>query len=217
MINGYERKLDPRLVKKESASALWCLQMSHQTKEHPMSCGRLYVTENDYTRHVLAKQLLILTDGEENMLGTVIMNNVDGDAEIDDSWLRRLRDKNMLEFSSEEGVGDSQLISIGEFTNCGAVRARWCQPWSRCGMVPLVGPDESISSGYRLVEYKNFPDFRFTRAMGGCLCRWWCAGSMPSIFVVVRHAGERADLYDVWPTYCTVLTRNATVVFRLAQ
>ena len=69
--------MDDNIIKKDSPSALWCLQMAHQTKSHPMECGRLFVTDNFYTRHALGKQLLRLTDGEARLLGTVRMNVVD--------------------------------------------------------------------------------------------------------------------------------------------
>lgn len=74
----YDRKLDVKLTKKESASALWCLQMAHQTKIFPTTDGRLYVTDNFYTRHVFAKQLLLFTDGEAEMLVPIRMKTVDG-------------------------------------------------------------------------------------------------------------------------------------------
>lgn len=51
--------------------------MSHLTKCDPVENGRLYITDIFYTRHFLTKQLLIITDGEANTLGTILINTVD--------------------------------------------------------------------------------------------------------------------------------------------
>lgn len=51
--------------------------MVNQTKTHPAEGGWFFVTDNFYTRHTLAKQILKLTDGEARMFGTVTMNIVD--------------------------------------------------------------------------------------------------------------------------------------------
>lgn len=50
--------------------------MAHQTKVYPMSCGRLYVTEKFCTIHNFAKELLVMSDGEAKILGTIRMNVV---------------------------------------------------------------------------------------------------------------------------------------------
>lgn len=50
--------------KKYIPSTLWFLQMGHQTKVHPMQCGRLLVTDTLNKIHTLAKQLLVKADGE---------------------------------------------------------------------------------------------------------------------------------------------------------
>lgn len=57
----YVRKIDENLVRKDSPSALWCLQMCRQVKVYPTEGGPLYVIENFYARHLLAKNLLIMT------------------------------------------------------------------------------------------------------------------------------------------------------------
>lgn len=61
----------------DSASALCCLKMAHETNIYSVSEGRLYTTDNIYTRHVLEKQLQILTDNDAKMFGTGRFNNVD--------------------------------------------------------------------------------------------------------------------------------------------
>ena len=53
--------------------------MAHQTKRLQDPSGkRLIVTDNFYTRHVLAKQTEILSDGEIKMIGTVKFINIGG-------------------------------------------------------------------------------------------------------------------------------------------
>lgn len=71
------RKFDQKMDKRDSASALRCLQIAHQTQPSPQRTGRLLVTDNFYTRHLLAKQIQQLTDNEVNLLGTVRFNNID--------------------------------------------------------------------------------------------------------------------------------------------
>lgn len=73
----YDRKKDQKLIKKESPG-LWCLGMGHQTKTNISEYGRLFVTDNFYTRHTLDNKLLNqMTYGEKMMLGTIRMNIVD--------------------------------------------------------------------------------------------------------------------------------------------
>lgn len=43
-----------------------------------MTSGRLYFTDNLYTRNTLAKTLLSCPDGDEKLLGIVSLNNKDG-------------------------------------------------------------------------------------------------------------------------------------------
>lgn len=68
--NVYERKIDPNMGNKYSPAALWCLQMAHQTKLHPITERRNHLIDKAYTRNVIVKKLLILTDNESRMLGT---------------------------------------------------------------------------------------------------------------------------------------------------
>ncbi|ETM97605.1 hypothetical protein PPTG_20034 [Phytophthora nicotianae INRA-310] len=52
--------------------------MGHQTRRISSSTGRrLMVSDNFYTRHLLARALLKFTDGEARLLGTVRLNLVD--------------------------------------------------------------------------------------------------------------------------------------------
>ena len=56
---------------------LWMLMMAHQTKLYPDPTGRrLFVTNNYYTRHILAKNLKKKTDGEARMTGTMKWTNM---------------------------------------------------------------------------------------------------------------------------------------------
>lgn len=48
--------------------------MGNQKKINLMPCRRLFATETFYTRPKLAKQLLALKDGEENMVDKVSMD-----------------------------------------------------------------------------------------------------------------------------------------------
>lgn len=65
-------------IEKDSPSALWMLQMAHQTKAFPDPSGkRIFFTDNFYTRHNLAHSLKVITDGEARMIGTVRFSNVD--------------------------------------------------------------------------------------------------------------------------------------------
>ncbi len=65
-------------IEKDSLSALWLLQMAHQTKRLPDPSGkRVFFTDNFYTRHNLAHALKIMTDGEARMIGTVRLSLVD--------------------------------------------------------------------------------------------------------------------------------------------
>ena len=57
--------------------ALWMLMMAHQTRLYPDPSGRrLFVTDNYYTRHTLAKNLKKETDGEARLLGTMKYTNM---------------------------------------------------------------------------------------------------------------------------------------------
>ncbi|KAE9041166.1 hypothetical protein PR003_g12877 [Phytophthora rubi] len=59
-------------IDRKDPSALWVAMCGHLTKRHPAPDGhRLLVCDNFYTRHNLAKTLMVFTDGEMRMLGTV--------------------------------------------------------------------------------------------------------------------------------------------------
>ena len=74
----YHRCIDDSLVNPQSPSALWCLQMSHQTKLFKDSNKkRIIVMDNFYTRHVLARQVNQLSEDNIRIIGTVRFNNVD--------------------------------------------------------------------------------------------------------------------------------------------
>lgn len=66
----------PHLVDPLSASALWLLQMCHQSVKAPRY-KRLFVSDNFYTWHTLAIVLKALTGGNTCLLGTINMNLVD--------------------------------------------------------------------------------------------------------------------------------------------
>ena len=67
-----------KYIKKDSASAMWILQMAHQTKLlRDRSGKRVFFTDNYYTRHALANVLKTITDGEARLVGTVKFNLVD--------------------------------------------------------------------------------------------------------------------------------------------
>jgi hypothetical protein len=62
-------------VAKDSASALWSLQMAHQTKKLPDPSGKRSIfMDNFYTRHNLAEKVKVLTDGEIHITGTCRLN-----------------------------------------------------------------------------------------------------------------------------------------------
>jgi len=65
-------------VAKDSASALWTLQMVHQMKKKKDPKGkRNFFTDNYYTRHVLANMTKTMSDGEARLTGTVKYNLID--------------------------------------------------------------------------------------------------------------------------------------------
>lgn len=73
-----DRKVDRGLIGKGSASALWCPKMEPQTTMNPRGVDRMLMAMNNfYTRHTLARQLHILSDGECKFVGTVRLNNID--------------------------------------------------------------------------------------------------------------------------------------------
>lgn len=61
---------------KGQASAVWCLQMMHQSQLSPKPNVRLVVCDNFYTRYV-AKQVEKFTESEIELLGIVRLNNLD--------------------------------------------------------------------------------------------------------------------------------------------
>ncbi|RLN74357.1 hypothetical protein BBJ28_00008624 [Nothophytophthora sp. Chile5] len=65
-------------ITSSEAKALWLAMMGHQTLQLQDPNGRrLIVSDNYYTRHILARALLVLTDGEVRTIGTCRMNYVD--------------------------------------------------------------------------------------------------------------------------------------------
>lgn len=66
------------LVLRKTPSALWDLQMNRAEITFPVPEGSVVVTDDFYTRYVLAEQLKWLSDNEVLSLGTVRMNKVDG-------------------------------------------------------------------------------------------------------------------------------------------
>lgn len=73
----FNRKIDENLIKSNSPSSVWCLQIMQQTYSSKQLQGRFVVTDNFYTRHVLGRQIKSFTDGEVKLLGTVRLNSVD--------------------------------------------------------------------------------------------------------------------------------------------
>jgi hypothetical protein len=62
-------------VAKDTASALWTLQMAHQTKKQRDPSGKRSIfMDNVYTRHKLAEKVKVLTDGEIRITGTCRLN-----------------------------------------------------------------------------------------------------------------------------------------------
>ena len=83
------------MVNKDSASALWILQLAQQTKLLRDPSGkRVHFMDNFYTRHVLAETLKTITDGEARVIGTVKYTNVDGINRLHLSQgVQRMKDK----------------------------------------------------------------------------------------------------------------------------
>jgi hypothetical protein len=66
------------MVKDDSPSACWVLQMTHQTKMFPDPSGNHVIfSDNFYTRHILASSLKAVTEGEYRLIGTVRFSNVE--------------------------------------------------------------------------------------------------------------------------------------------
>jgi hypothetical protein len=67
-----------RPVDRNSATALWILQLAHQVKnDNSADRKQVIFTDNFYMRHIMAKQLHCITDGNAFMIGTVKFTNVD--------------------------------------------------------------------------------------------------------------------------------------------
>ena len=65
-------------IEKNSPTAMWILQMAHQTKTYQDPSGsRVFFMDNFYTRHTLAQGLKQMTDGEAKIIGTVKFTNID--------------------------------------------------------------------------------------------------------------------------------------------
>lgn len=72
------RKFGNDDIPSNSASALWCTQIAHQTQLYPTpSEGWLIIAGNFSTRHVLVSKLLLLSDRNCHVLGTLRLKNVD--------------------------------------------------------------------------------------------------------------------------------------------
>lgn len=92
------RNLDESLVAPSSASALWCSKLDHQPHNHPCSeHGRLVVRDKFDTRHVTARQVHKLTDGETKIISTVKFNDIHG--------LKQAAVNSAIEIVKEPGVG----------------------------------------------------------------------------------------------------------------
>ena len=65
-------------VEQDSPTALWILQMVHQTKAHLEPSGKQrFFCNNFYMHHALALLLKQFTDNEARLIGTVKFTNVD--------------------------------------------------------------------------------------------------------------------------------------------
>jgi hypothetical protein len=70
-------------VKKNSASALWSLQIAHQTKKQRDPSGkRTFLMDNFYTRHNLGEKLKLLTDDEVRITGTCRLNVIQANNKV---------------------------------------------------------------------------------------------------------------------------------------
>lgn len=61
----------------EAPSLLQCAQATHETKIHLQhDHGFMIVMGSSYTRHVLARQISLISDAKSVVLGNVRLNNV---------------------------------------------------------------------------------------------------------------------------------------------
>lgn len=77
-------------------SSLWVAVVARQTKQFQSRWGRrLVVSDNFYTRHVLASAILMRTDIEVRMLGTARLN-------LDNGWNRPVLTESVNRMASVE-------------------------------------------------------------------------------------------------------------------
>lgn len=75
--SAFSRKMNNKLLKKNSVFALWALQTTHATNRAHRPEGPLVVVDNFYTRHVLAEQIRQVSNGEVSGLGNTRITNFD--------------------------------------------------------------------------------------------------------------------------------------------
>ena len=76
--NAYHQNIDPDLVNPKSASSLWFLKVVHQYNANSNHSGkRIIVMVNFYMRHLLACQIISMSQGTIWVIGTVGLNTVD--------------------------------------------------------------------------------------------------------------------------------------------
>lgn len=78
ILGAVHKNVNGTIMSPEEPSPLWYAQAAHQTKIHPQrDHGRLFVMENFYILHILARHLFLLSDAEIEVLGIVQLKHID--------------------------------------------------------------------------------------------------------------------------------------------
>ena len=143
-----------KFIKKDSASAMWILQMAHQCKMRRDRSGkRVFFCDNYYTRHHLATALKKITDGEAVLVGTVKYNIVDG--------TNRVYLKQAINMIEKEKRGAWLLVRAYEcHPDLEKLRYRWNQDQQKKPpkrRKPFVCPTDILAdkAGYIVWKDKN--------------------------------------------------------------
>lgn len=76
---GISQKMILMLLKNNFSYELWFLQMSHQTKAHPMQLGTLYGVDKFFTCNIISSKILFwMMDIDLKMPGITRIKTVDG-------------------------------------------------------------------------------------------------------------------------------------------
>jgi hypothetical protein len=145
-------KLADSFVNGESASAIWVLQMVHQTLQFPTPSSKRYFFSNKfYTRHTLAQALKKITDGEARLMGSVRFTNVDA--------TNRFHLKNAIEALKNSPRGSWSLVRAYDkgpnYDQLQRSHAAAQRPLQKEQRTPFVPPMELIAEKCGYIVFKD--------------------------------------------------------------